>query len=122
MSESNVIHRKRILEQELERFLVLLAKHPDIERVIVFGSIVTGQIHLWSDLDLVVIQQTDLPFLRRVRQMRDWLHPIVGTDILVYTPNEFEHLTRERAFVREEIVKRGKVVYERSGTLANIRA
>jgi hypothetical protein len=54
--------------------------------------------------------------------MRDLLHPIIGTDLLVYTPNEFADLTRERAFVRDEIVKRGKVVYERSGTLANVCA
>jgi hypothetical protein len=36
-------------------------------------------------------------------------------DVLVYTPDEFERLSRERAFVREEIVGKGKVICERAG-------
>jgi hypothetical protein len=38
----------------------------------------------------------------------------VGTDILVYTPQEFERLQHERAFFREEIVAKGIVLYERT--------
>ena len=40
------------------------------------------------------------------------LRPRVGVDILVYTPAEFERLSHERAFVRNEIVGKGKVLYE----------
>jgi len=116
------VKRKQMLEQELNRYLALLVARADVERVVVFGSLATGQVHAWSDLDLLIVQHTTLPFLRRLHAMRDLLHPIIGTDLLVYTPNEFADLTRERAFVRDEIVKRGKVVYERSGTLANVRA
>ncbi|MBI5648882.1 MAG: nucleotidyltransferase domain-containing protein [Chloroflexi bacterium] len=111
-----------MLEQELKRYLALLAARADVERVVVFGSLVSGQVHAWSDLDLLIVQHTTLPFLRRLHAMRDLLHPIIGTDLLVYTPSEFEHLTRERAFVRDEIIHRGKVVYDRSRTLANVRA
>ena len=39
--------------------------------------------------------------------------PRVGVDVLVYTPREFEQLSQERAFLREEIVAKGKVIYER---------
>lgn len=111
---SDVLERQALLKQELERFLVLLGKRPDVDRVIVFGSYVTGDIHAWSDLDLVIIQQTDSPFLHRLHQMRDLLRPIVGTDLIVYTPKEFQSLIYERAFIRDEIVNKGKVVYERS--------
>ena len=111
---NDVRERRQLLKQELERFLALLGNRPDIERVIVFGSYITGQMHEWSDLDLVVIQNTDSPFLRRLHQMRDLLRPTVGTDLLVYTPDEFASLVRERAFIRDEIVNKGKVVYERS--------
>ncbi len=114
IQESDVWERKQLLKQELERFLVLLGKRPDVEQVIVFGSYITGQMHAWSDLDLVIVQHTDSPFLQRLHQMRDLLNPTVGTDLLVYTPEEFASLVRERAFVREEILSKGKVVYERS--------
>jgi len=43
------------------------------------------------------------------------LKPQVGTDILYYTPQEFEEMQRERTFFREEIAGRGRVVYERAG-------
>ena len=83
------------------------------ERVILFGSLVGGNVRPESDIDLVIIKQTELPFWKRLREMRRLLQPRVGTDILVYTPNEFEQLRRERPFFRDEILNKGRVVYER---------
>ena len=101
------------MEQELKRFVRLLTEHGDPERVIVFGSLATGQVWAWSDIDLVVVEQTDLPFMQRLRKVRKLLQPKVGTDILVYTPEEYEQLRQERSFFREEILSNGMVVYER---------
>jgi len=106
--------RKQRLEQEVARYVRLLTEHGDPERVIVFGSLATDQVHAWSDIDLVIVQRTDLAFFQRLRQMRRLLQPQVGTDILVYTPEEFEQLCQERVFFQEEILDRGVVVYERS--------
>jgi hypothetical protein len=39
----------------------------------------------------------------------------VATDLLVYTPEEFEQLARERPFVREEILAKGVLLYARGG-------
>jgi predicted nucleotidyltransferase len=106
--------RKGHLEQEVTRYVHLLTEHGDPERVIVFGSLATDQVHTWSDIDLVIVEQTDLPFFQRLRRVRRLLQPQVGTDILVYTPEEFEQLCQERAFFQEEILTKGIVVYERS--------
>lgn len=113
--------RKQRLEQELARYRRILSESGDLERVIVFGSLATGHVHAWSDIDLIIVRQTSLPFLQRLHQMRELLQPRVGTDILVYTPEEFEALCQERPFFREEVLAKGKVVYERnSGTLADV--
>jgi len=109
-----VAKRKQLLEQELARYLRLLVEHGNPERVIVFGSLVTGNIHAWSDIDLIIVERTNRPFWQRLREVRRLLHPRVGTDILVYTPEEFEQLRRERPFFREEILARGTTLYERS--------
>ena len=109
-----VLERKQLLEHELKRYLSLLADHAQLERVILFGSLVTGHVRPESDIDLVIIKQTELPFWKRLREMRRLLQPCVGTDLLVYTPNEFEQLRRERSFLRDEILGKGKVVYERT--------
>ena len=112
--EYRLAHSRRLaLERELTRWLPLLIAHERPEQIILFGSYCTGQVKEWSDLDLVIVKETESPFLERTRQVLDLLEPKVGVDVLVYTPDEFERLTRERAFVRDEIVGKGKVIYAR---------
>ncbi len=106
--------RQRLLERELSRYVQILAKEENPEKVIVFGSVASGEIKEWSDIDLVVVTDTNLPFLKRIRQLRNLLQPKVSVDILCYTPDEFAHLCQERLFFQEEIVGKGKVLYERS--------
>ena len=107
--------RRRLLERELKRWLPLLIAHERPEKIIVFGSYCTDQVGEWSDLDMVIVKETQAPFLDRTRQVLELLKPQVGVDVLVYTPREFEQLSQERAFVRQEIVTKGRVVYERDG-------
>lgn len=114
-TESEIASQKRreALDTELARWLPLLIEHERPEKIIVFGSYSAGQVHEWSDLDLVIVKDTEARFLDRTRQVLRLLKPKVGLEVLVYTPDEFEQLSRERAFVRNEIVHKGKVVYER---------
>ncbi|MDI9570609.1 MAG: nucleotidyltransferase domain-containing protein [Pseudomonadota bacterium] len=105
--------RKELLDQELARYIRLLKEHGAPEKVILFGTLVEGKrVHEWSDIDLVVIEKTGLPFFQRLRKVRKLLRPKVGTDIIVYTPEEFDRLCAERPFFREEIVAKGEVIYE----------
>jgi predicted nucleotidyltransferase len=105
--------RRLSLERELKRWLPLLIAHERPKQIILFGSYCAGQVHEWSDLDLVIVKETQDAFLDRTRQVLDLLEPRVGVDVLVYTPEEFERLACERAFVRDEILGKGKVIYER---------
>jgi predicted nucleotidyltransferase len=105
--------RRALLERELSRWLPLLIAHEQPDKIILFGSYCTGQVSEWSDLDMVIIKSTPAAFLDRTRQILTLLKPRVGVDVLVYTPQEFEYLSRERAFLREEILTKGKVIYER---------
>lgn len=111
---SQAATRRALLERELKRWLPLIA-HEQPDKIIVFGSYWTDQIGEWSYLDIVIIKKTRAPFLDRTRQVLELLKPQVGVDVLVYTPKEFEQLRQERAFVRQEIVAKGRVVYERGG-------
>lgn len=113
-SSTTLAARKKRLEQELDRYLDILAAQDQPEQVILFGSLASGQLHQWSDIDLVVIKQTDLPFWPRLREVRQRLCPQVSTNILVYTPVEFTQLCQDRLFFQEEILAKGRVVYERN--------
>ncbi len=102
------------LSSELDRFIEAVVPALQPEQIIVFGSYASGQIHEWSDLDLVVIAETDLSFQQRLKLVYGQVRPRVGMDIIVYTPQEWEHMKANRLFVREEILKKGKVIYLRN--------
>lgn len=115
MAESSVQSRQALLEAELKRFLPLLLEHYRPERVLLFGSLARSEADAWSDIDLVIVKETEKRFLDRTKEVMQLLKPHVGVDILVYTPAEFARLSEERVFVRDEIIGKGKVLYERSG-------
>ena len=62
--------RSEMLKSELRRFVALLADDPQCRRAILFGSLAADDIHEGSDIDLVVIQESSLPFWQRMREMR----------------------------------------------------
>lgn len=103
--------RKELLETELGRILDIL-KTLDIEKVILFGSLVSSNVSSTSDIDLVIIQKTEKRFLERLEDIYTVIKPRVAVDILVYTPEEFEKLQEESSFIRR-ILKEGRVLYEK---------
>jgi predicted nucleotidyltransferase len=110
----NAEERRTLLEAELGRWVRLLIENYNPQRILLFGSLATGEVDEWSDVDLVVVKETSLRFLDRIREVLQLLHPRVGVDVLVYTPEEFDRLTQERGFVRQEILEKGQLLYERA--------
>ena len=102
------------MNRELKRYIRLLTKHGSPEKLILFGTLARGELHEWSDIDLVVVEETDLPFYQRLRKIRELIQPQVGLDIVVYTPEEFDQLQANSPFFREEIIAKGKIIYEQS--------
>ena len=105
--------RKQMLQRELNRWLPLLIENLEPERILLFGSMASKSLNEWSDIDLVIVHNTKLPFYRRIKQALQLIHPKVGVDLLIYTPEEFSKLSRERRFFRDEILGNGKVLYAR---------
>ena len=106
-------NRREALQRELKRWLPLLIENLNPERILLFGSLADERPGEWSDVDLVVVHQTTLPFYRRIKQALQLIHPKVGVDLLIYTPEEFSSLARERRFFRDEILDKGRVLYAR---------
>ncbi|MEW6751882.1 MAG: nucleotidyltransferase domain-containing protein [Candidatus Latescibacterota bacterium] len=104
--------RRRLLEAELSRCLALLVERYPPQKVLLFGSMVGGDPGEWSDLDLVIIKETDSRFLDRTKEVMRLLRPRVGVDILVNTPSEWADLHRTRAFLRHEVAGRGRLLHE----------
>ena len=69
----------------------------------VFGSFARDQSHLWSDIDLIIVKDSPLPFVERPREFFDLLDLGIPMDILVYTPDEFAKIQREEGGFWKEI-------------------
>jgi len=99
--------------EELKNKIISIFKPFDPEKIILFGSLARGKWDELSDIDLIVIYQTDKTFLHRMKELYlSWNIP-KAVDILPYTPSEFEKMMNESSFVAEA-VKEGEVLYERS--------
>ncbi len=89
----------------------LVAKYRP-ERVILFGSRARGDAIRTSDIDLLVVKETDQRFVERIVEVFRLLQPRVALDVLVYTPAEFARLKESNPFVRQA-VSEGREVYNR---------
>jgi uncharacterized protein len=85
------------------------------EQIILFGSYAKGTPNNDSDLDLLIIKETDLPRYKRGLDIR---LSLIGTkvpmDILVYTKSEFENEKKEKYSFLNSAIKNSLVLYERA--------
>jgi predicted nucleotidyltransferase len=102
---------RQALEKSLDEILKHLSQMPEVEKVILFGSYAAGRRDLLTDLDLIVVMETDQDILQRTARLIQKLHATVDLDLLVYTPEEFER-QRESGFLRHSI-ETGKIIYEK---------
>ena len=113
--------RQAKLSKALRQILKVLKEEVQPQKVILFGSMASGNVAEWSDLDLVIIQETQQPFIRRSEEIALLCLAPVGVDYLVYTPAEFEQMIADQnPFVLEEIIKKGKILYEREPVAAMV--
>jgi len=108
------LSRKELLDENLKRVVEDIKKYYDPGRIIVFGSVVTGKVGPYSDIDLVLIKKTSVPYFKRAQQLVDLLDYDVDIDFMIYTPEEFERSVKEKRFFSEEILKKGRVLYEKA--------
>jgi predicted nucleotidyltransferase len=66
-----------------------------VEAAYFFGSYGTPDFGPGSDIDLILIVETDLPFVERPRLFNDLYTLYSRLDLLVYRAKEFESLQRE---------------------------
>ena len=85
------------------------------QKIVLFGSYAYGKPNPHSDVDLLVIMDTDQPHKERSWAVSRLLLPRpFPVDILVKTPDEVKEALESGDFFLKEILSRGIVLYERS--------
>ncbi|HCG77210.1 MAG: hypothetical protein COZ37_02525 [bacterium (Candidatus Ratteibacteria) CG_4_10_14_3_um_filter_41_18] len=106
--------RKRLLQKELKRITDIVIKRYLPDKIILFGSLANGKVQEWSDIDLVVIKETKVRFIKRMQEVGLMTSPRLGVDFIVYTPEEFENMIKDdNYFIKDEILRKGRVLYDK---------
>jgi len=107
---------RRRYERQIERVVARLRKAYDPEKIILFGSCARGDFSEDSDIDLLIIKETTLRPLDRMREVYKVVyspHHYMALDPLVLTSEELARRLEARDYLIQEIVREGRVLYER---------
>ena len=84
------------------------------EKIILFGSHAYGEPKPWSDVDLLIVMETELAPSEQLKKIARFLSPRpFGIDLVVRTPADLAERIKERDYFLREIVRKGKVLYAR---------
>ena len=101
------------LERELRRVVDVL-RRMGAERVILFESYARGDFHADSDVDLLIVKDTDERFIDRIASVLAVTGAKIPVEPVVYTPTELEQMRARQSGLMAEVERDGKVLYERS--------
>ena len=103
----------RKLEEFREDLAVAVAQGK-AQKAIVFGSYARGDVDQYSDLDMIIIADTEKTFFCRRDDFgavyKVWTRAM---DLLIYTPDEFAQMIREGNPFIERALEEGVVIYEK---------
>ena len=101
--------------KRIEQIKQVLVREFTPEKIILFGSFARGEkAQQISTLDVMVIAESDLPFIERIVKARTATKgalPVI--EPLVYTPKEFRIMEEGGESFLESALKEGKVIYDK---------
>lgn len=100
--------------QEIKKVAQRIGISVNARSVILFGSYARGVAGDESDVDLMVVAESDLPRYKRSREIYKMLNPYpFALDLLVYTPQEIEKGKKTSVSFVSQVLREGKILYVR---------
>jgi predicted nucleotidyltransferase len=104
-----------IEKAKINEIVSKIALHFDPDKIILFGSYASGKATNDSDLDLLIIQETELPRHKRSFDIQKSLKgSMIPMDILVYTIKEFEEERNQKNSFLNSLIQNSEILYERN--------
>lgn len=99
---------------KIDDIVIRIANRFNPDKIILFGSYAAGNPNNDSDIDLLIIKDTDLPRHKRSFDIqKSLIGSMIPMDILVYTTKEFEQEKNEKNSFLYTAIKTSKILYER---------
>ncbi|MGC9468824.1 MAG: nucleotidyltransferase domain-containing protein [Anaerolineae bacterium] len=99
---------------QIDALVACLARYQP-QQVWLLGSFARGDYHAASDLDLVIIKETDQPFVERAADVWRACGGASGItqpiEPLVYTPAEFARMRADGNPLIERVLREGRCIY-----------
>jgi predicted nucleotidyltransferase len=106
--------RRHISQQMIEDTVRQIVQQFHPQRIILFGSYAYGQPTPDSDVDLLIVMESDeRPAVRAMRVSRLLRPRPFPMYVLVRTPEEIRHRLEMGDYFVREVLEQGKVLYER---------
>lgn len=83
------------------------------QKVVLFGSLVSGKVRKGTDIDLFIVKR-DVPHygIDRVRQLEALTKYRLATDFIIYKPEEVRERVRLGDLFIKNILREGRVLYD----------
>lgn len=109
----DILYKYMIETTKINDIVALIAAKFNPDKIILFGSYATDTPSEDSDLDLLIIKDTDLPQHKRSFDIqKSLIGSMIPIDILVYTNKEFEQEKDVKYSFINSVIKTSKIVYE----------
>ncbi|MBN1583286.1 MAG: nucleotidyltransferase domain-containing protein [Anaerolineae bacterium] len=101
-------------KQEIKRVATQIGIAAKAERVVLFGSYAKGNADQDSDIDLLIVAESQLPRFKRSRMLYKLFRPYpFAMDLVVYTPQEIAKGEQSPVSFISRVLREGEVLYVR---------
>ena len=101
-----------MFENEIDMIVEKIVDGCNPKAIVLFGSVSKGTSTEDSDIDLMVVLDTDLSYYERTLAVRKSIGVTsIPIDVLAFTPKEVEEERDNRFSIIHEVLRTGKVVY-----------
>ncbi|MFQ6071438.1 MAG: nucleotidyltransferase domain-containing protein [Methanosarcinales archaeon] len=108
--ECNIHDRKA--REAIKQIIHQIINLKKIHKIILFGSFARGDYHQGSDIDLVIVGDFKERFFDRIGKILDLNDTDFDLEPLVYTPEEFDKMIKEKRLFLQEVMNDGIIVYK----------
>ncbi|MFH1096394.1 MAG: nucleotidyltransferase domain-containing protein [Candidatus Desantisbacteria bacterium] len=101
-----------VTQEQINEIIRRIVENFRPQKIILFGSYAYGNPTEGSDLDLLIVKESNVPRHKRGREVRRYLRGLkVSIDLLVYTKDEIQKWSNIKPAFITTIMEKGRVLY-----------